>query len=307
MLKVSKQCITDQRAPCYKSVGLLLLLLLILAGGCPRPPSPGGPRGAADKRTYIINFNSGQSDAMLVVHRGRSLLYDAGATMSKLGRQNFRDIPRRMEKLLGHKNLDYFVSSHYHQDHIGMHGTGARAGMGDLGLWGLINDEGVTVDTLVDRGFFVIGEKGNTQKHYERGARAWLRSGKVRRRLRVKQHDLIDMGPGLRVEVIAANGNGSLLGVHRRMPGFFKEFPPSENDYSVVLKFTKGALVAISEESQQLKSGARGLRAVLERSMIDIMFDIPNQPNVREVLINEDVIVKKAPPIKVYAKQAAAS
>ena len=76
---------------------------------------------------------------------------------------------------------------------------------------------------------------------------------------------------------------------------------------NVVLKFTKGALVAISEESQQLKSGARGLRAVLERSMMNIMFEIPNQPTVREVLINEDVVVKKAPPIKVYAKQAAAS
>ena len=76
---------------------------------------------------------------------------------------------------------------------------------------------------------------------------------------------------------------------------------------NVRLKFTKGALTAISRESQKLKSGARGLRAVLERSMLDIMFEIPEQPNVREVLINEDVIDQTGPPIKVYAKQAAAS
>ena len=72
----------------------------------------------------------------------------------------------------------------------------------------------------------------------------------------------------------------------------------------VKLKFTKGALFAISKESQKLKSGARGLRAVLENSMLDIMFDIPSEPTVKEVLINEDVVESKAPPIKVYEKEA---
>ena len=225
MPKPSDESTTDQLTRCHKSrlrAGpLALLCCLVLLGGCPRTPSPGGPAGAADKRTHIINFAVGQSDAMLVVHRGRSLLYDAGATVSKVGRQNFRDIARRLEELVGHKTLDYFVVSHYHQDHIGLH-------------------EGISVDTLVDRGFFIIGEKGNTQKNYEKAVRVWLREGKVRRRLRVKKDDLIDMGPGLKVEVIASNGNGRLLAAYRRMPGFFKEFPPSENDYSVVLKFTKG-------------------------------------------------------------------
>ena len=75
---------------------------------------------------------------------------------------------------------------------------------------------------------------------------------------------------------------------------------------NVKLKFTKGALYAVAREAQKLKSGARGLRAVLESSMLDIMFEIPSQPNVREVLINEDVIARKSPAIKVYAKQAAA-
>ena len=75
----------------------------------------------------------------------------------------------------------------------------------------------------------------------------------------------------------------------------------------VKLKFTKGALHAIATESQKLKSGARGLRAVLESSMLDIMFDIPSEPNIKEVLLNEDAVEKKSPPIKVYAKEAASA
>jgi ATP-dependent Clp protease ATP-binding subunit ClpX len=73
----------------------------------------------------------------------------------------------------------------------------------------------------------------------------------------------------------------------------------------VKLKFTKGALTSISREAERLKSGARGLRAVLESSMLDIMFEIPSQPSVKEVLVNEDVIDKKNAPIKVHAKEAA--
>jgi ATP-dependent Clp protease ATP-binding subunit ClpX len=73
----------------------------------------------------------------------------------------------------------------------------------------------------------------------------------------------------------------------------------------VKLKFTKGALRAIAKEAQKLNSGARGLRAVLENAMLDIMFDIPSQENIKEVLINEDVIHKGGSPIVVYAKDAA--
>jgi ATP-dependent Clp protease ATP-binding subunit ClpX len=72
----------------------------------------------------------------------------------------------------------------------------------------------------------------------------------------------------------------------------------------VKLKFTKGALFAIAREAENLKSGARGLRAVLENSMLDVMFDIPSQPNIKEVMINEDVIERHVSPIKVYAKEA---
>jgi ATP-dependent Clp protease ATP-binding subunit ClpX len=73
----------------------------------------------------------------------------------------------------------------------------------------------------------------------------------------------------------------------------------------VKVKFTKGALQKVAQNALRHKSGARGLRAILESAMLDIMYEIPSQPNIREVLINEDVIDKAAPPIVMYAKEAA--
>ena len=72
----------------------------------------------------------------------------------------------------------------------------------------------------------------------------------------------------------------------------------------VKLKFTQGALVAIAKEAIKRKSGARGLRAILEGVMLDIMYDIPMRPSVREVVISEEVILKKTKPVMVYEKEA---
>ena len=72
----------------------------------------------------------------------------------------------------------------------------------------------------------------------------------------------------------------------------------------VKLKFTPGALTAIAREAMKRKSGARGLRAILENVMLDIMYDIPSQTNVKEVLINEDGIHHKQDPVIVYEKKA---
>jgi len=52
------------------------------------------------------------------------------------------------------------------------------------------------------------------------------------------------------------------------------------------------------------KSGARGLRAIMENIMLDIMYDMPSQPNIKEVVISEDVVDKTEPPIVVYTKAA---
>lgn len=221
---------------------LALPLLALLLAGCPRTVEDrfrNLPR-MRDGATYIVVFDLGQADAMLVVNHGRSMLIDAGATWTKPGRQNFREIPRVLEALTGRRRLDYFLLTHYHQDHIGLHGVGPRASVGNLGLWGLVLDEEVYIETMVDRGSMVIGPKINTQKNYERALKQWLAEGRVGRRLRVKPHDLIDMGPGLKVEVISVNGYPRLMQIRRKNPFLFKNFPPSENDYSIVLKLTKG-------------------------------------------------------------------
>ncbi|MDY0270510.1 ATP-dependent Clp protease ATP-binding subunit ClpX [Trichloromonas sp.] len=68
----------------------------------------------------------------------------------------------------------------------------------------------------------------------------------------------------------------------------------------VNLKFTDGALVAIAREALKRKTGARGLRSILENSMLDVMYDIPSQDRVKEVVVNDDVILKQARPIVLY-------
>jgi len=68
----------------------------------------------------------------------------------------------------------------------------------------------------------------------------------------------------------------------------------------VNLKFTDGALVAVAREALKRKTGARGLRAILENAMLDVMYEIPSQDRVKEVVVNEDVIFQGSQPIIAY-------
>jgi ATP-dependent Clp protease ATP-binding subunit ClpX len=68
----------------------------------------------------------------------------------------------------------------------------------------------------------------------------------------------------------------------------------------VNLRLTDSALSAIAEEALRRKSGARGLRAILESCMLDIMYDIPSIDNVKECVIGEDVVLNKEDPILLY-------
>ena len=58
----------------------------------------------------------------------------------------------------------------------------------------------------------------------------------------------------------------------------------------VKLTFTDEALKAVAEKASTRKAGARGLRTILEKVMLDIMFDIPSEDNIREVVITDGVI-----------------
>lgn len=72
----------------------------------------------------------------------------------------------------------------------------------------------------------------------------------------------------------------------------------------VRLKFTNEALHAIAKNAIPRKSGARGLRAIMETIMLDIMYDIPTLNNVRECVIGEDVITRNESPLLLYENQA---
>ncbi|NPV03375.1 MAG: ATP-dependent Clp protease ATP-binding subunit ClpX [Syntrophaceae bacterium] len=69
---------------------------------------------------------------------------------------------------------------------------------------------------------------------------------------------------------------------------------------NVKLKFTDGALRAVARLAVNRKAGARGLRAILENTMLDIMYDIPSRSDVKEVIINEDVVKKGEKPILLF-------
>jgi ATP-dependent Clp protease ATP-binding subunit ClpX len=68
----------------------------------------------------------------------------------------------------------------------------------------------------------------------------------------------------------------------------------------VSLKFTDDALVAVAQEALKRKSGARGLRAILEGAMLELMYELPSLPNVRECLINSDFILKHGGAVYTY-------
>jgi ATP-dependent Clp protease ATP-binding subunit ClpX len=72
----------------------------------------------------------------------------------------------------------------------------------------------------------------------------------------------------------------------------------------VNLKFTDSALKAVAREAIRHKAGARGLRAILETAMLDVMYDVPSRKNAREVVLNEESILKKEDPLVLYEKEA---
>lgn len=73
---------------------------------------------------------------------------------------------------------------------------------------------------------------------------------------------------------------------------------------NVELKFTDEALRAIAEEAIKRKSGARGLRAIMESVMMDIMYEIPCMEGVKECIIGEDVIKKGDQPLLLFEGKA---
>ncbi len=68
----------------------------------------------------------------------------------------------------------------------------------------------------------------------------------------------------------------------------------------VKLKFTDGALAAVAKKAYAQRTGARGLRAILEEVMLEVMYDAPSQKQIKEVVITEEVIQGKSQPIRLF-------
>ena len=87
---------------------------------------------------------------------------------------------------------------------------------------------------------------------------------------------------------------------------FVKQYQKLLELEGVTLRFSDGALRAIAEEAIARKSGARGLRSILENMMLDIMYEIPSRDDVSEVVINEEVVRHGAEPMMVYDRAESA-
>jgi ATP-dependent Clp protease ATP-binding subunit ClpX len=75
-------------------------------------------------------------------------------------------------------------------------------------------------------------------------------------------------------------------------------------DYdNIRLRFTEGALRAIAKEALKRQAGARGLRSVMEKAMLDVMYELPSEPDARECVISEQVIVNGDYPVVLFENQ----
>jgi ATP-dependent Clp protease ATP-binding subunit ClpX len=72
----------------------------------------------------------------------------------------------------------------------------------------------------------------------------------------------------------------------------------------VKLTYTDDALVATAKKAIERKTGARGLRSIMENILLDTMFDLPSMDGVDEVLIDKDVVAGSKDPVRIYAKKA---
>ena len=107
-----------------------------------------------------------------------------------------------------------------------------------------------------------------------------------------------------RLPVIATLGELDELALIRILKepknALIKQFSKLMEMEGVNLRFTDSAISAIAREALKRKSGARGLRAVIESSMLDIMYEIPSMENVKECVIGEDTVINKEDPILLF-------
>jgi ATP-dependent Clp protease ATP-binding subunit ClpX len=75
---------------------------------------------------------------------------------------------------------------------------------------------------------------------------------------------------------------------------------------TVSLEFSEDALAAIARKAMQRKTGARGLRSIMEAVLLDIMFELPGMTGVESVVINREVVEGKAKPLRLLSQRRTA-
>ena len=82
-----------------------------------------------------------------------------------------------------------------------------------------------------------------------------------------------------------------------------KQYQKLFNMEDVELEIRPGALAAIAKKALERKTGARGLRSIMEHALLDTMYELPGMENVEKVVIDENMITGDTPPLLIYADQ----
>jgi ATP-dependent Clp protease ATP-binding subunit ClpX len=88
--------------------------------------------------------------------------------------------------------------------------------------------------------------------------------------------------------------------LHRPRNSLIRQYRKLFELEEVELEFTDGALFEIAREAMARRTGARGLRSILEDIMLDVMYDLPSIDDVKECIVNEETVKAKQRPILVY-------
>jgi glyoxylase-like metal-dependent hydrolase (beta-lactamase superfamily II) len=214
------------RLPIRARIAFAFLLLL------------GASAAATAQDLRIVILSVGQTDSQVIIGPTRTLLIDCGAEVAGSKKQ-YEYVADRLEALTGRRTVDYFVISHYHYDHMGSLYPNSDLGNG---IWGLLDRENVVINTMIDRGDAnPFGDRTGPHGHYLNAVPRWLKNKQIGSRVTAQLGTgQIDLGGGVRVEVVAVNGNGVLEAVNKQDPDRFADYPPSENDYSIALKISLG-------------------------------------------------------------------
>ncbi len=106
------------------------------------------------------------------------------------------------------------------------------------------------------------------------------------------------------VAVLDELSKGALIRILTEpMNAFTKQYKNISSFEKVELEFTEGAIEEIAVQSMAMESGARGLRAVLEKLMLDLMFDIPSMNNIAKIVITRDMVTGKKGPELHYREE----